>query len=346
MGPPLPPDGRRLLRPREVAVIAVVGLGLAMLFNVTPMKRTAETSSFGMRRSLSLAVLGPISRVSDALWLDRPRQALDAVVGDGGRGMAPAEEEFLGDATAAARVAHHRRRPPLASPSTTPRHPWTAQDPLRLWVGGDSVAGFLSIEMVELAEQSGVIVAHGHYKISTGLSRPDYYDWPAHLRQDLAAYDPEVVVFMVGANDDQPLAVEDRVYEFGSPEWRAEYARRVAAVMDMVTSQRRLLLWVGQPVMRSPDFDARMQFLNAIYRREAEEHPGVMYVDSRPLLSDRGSYSAYLPDAAGNQTLVRAPDGIHLTPQGGMRLASAVLDAVRTWWDEVPPGPGLPPRSY
>ena len=329
------PATRRLQRPQQVAVVALLGLGLAVLFNAGSMQRSAQTSPFGVRRTLSLAVLGPLSRLSGTLRLDRPRAALDALV-DHGR------PSGSGDATqpdvridAPAPVAHldgaqivHRTL--VRGPS---RHPWTPEQPLRLWVGGDSVSGFLTIEMVNLAQQTGVVSAHGHYKISTGLSRPDNFDWPATLREDAAAYDPEVVVFCVGANDDQAIATGDTVYEFGSAGWRDQYAHRVAAVMDMLTSQGRMVVWVGQPVMRSPDFMTHMSLMNDIYAAEAARRTDVVFFDSRHLFSDaQGNYAPYLPDSSGNLTLMRAEDGIHLTPQGGMRLAQAVLDTLRTRW--------------
>ena len=136
------PATRRLQRPQQVAVVALLGLGLAVLFNAGSMQRSAQTSPFGVRRTLSLAVLGPLSRLSGTLRLDRPRAALDALV-DHGR------PSGSGDATqpdvridAPAPVAHldgaqivHRTL--VRGPS---RHPWTPEQPLRLWVGGDSVS--------------------------------------------------------------------------------------------------------------------------------------------------------------------------------------------------------------
>jgi hypothetical protein len=59
--------------------------------------------------------------------------------------------------------------------------------------------------MAAIAQHDPGLAVHTHFQISTGLSRPDYYDWPAHLEQDMAAVDPRVVVLLVGANDDQPL---------------------------------------------------------------------------------------------------------------------------------------------
>jgi hypothetical protein len=218
---------------------------------------------------------------------------------------------------------------PSAPPPSGPAR--TATDPLRLWVGGDSVAGFLCYEVQAIAEHDPTLAVHTHFQISTGLSRPDYFDWPAHLAQDMAASNPEVVVFLAGANDDQPLETPGGgVADFGTPAWVAEYGRRAGALMDEVRHQGRTLVWIGLPVMRAPDFAARMEVIDDAGRRQAERRTGVLYLDSRPLFAGPGGgYAAYLPDDSGALTLMRAPDGVHLSPQGGMRLAEAVLGLIR-----------------
>ena len=338
------PPTRRLLRPRQVATVMLTGLLLATLLNARAMERSAQTSPYGARRDVTLAVLGPISRVSQALGLDRPRAALDAALGhDLGPGQISAEASL--DSLPLPRVVSTSAVAPAGDPVEVDPHPvlrptpppprptWTPQAPLHLWVGGDSVAGFLSIEMVNLAQQTGVIQAHGHYKISTGLSRPDYYDWPAHLAADVAAYNPQVVVFLAGANDDQPLQTAAGIVDFGTPAWQAEYSRRAGALMDMLTAEHRLVVWVGLPLMRSADFNTRMGLIDSLDQAQAATRPGVTFIDSRPIMADaQGHYSDYLPDASGQQTLMRAGDGIHLTPAGGTRLAAAVLDVVRGLW--------------
>jgi hypothetical protein len=351
-----PPSSRRLLRPRQVAVVGLVGLGLALLCDASALERSAESSPYGLRRTVELSVLHPLSWVSSTLRLDRPKAALESAmgrrettVGNSGGDVrieaAPAPSAVKVDPTlvpvtgpppegTAAQI--HRLRPS-----------WTAQQPLRLWVGGDSVAGYLSIEMVNIASETGVINAHGHYKTSTGLSRPDYYDWPAHLAEDMAQFNPEVAVFMVGANDDQPLSAGNDVYDFGSPQWREEYGRRVGRVMDMLTAEGRLVFWVGQPVMHDAGFDSKMELENQIYRAQALQRAGVSYVDSRPLFSEAGGgYAPYLANESGELTLMRAPDGIHLTPAGGSRLALQVLRGIRDAWadDNLQDDTGLTPR--
>jgi hypothetical protein len=323
------------MRPRQLLVVALVALGLASLLDARSLERGAETSPFGVRRTVELTLLRPLLTVSDHLALDRPRDALDALLrrSDDG-GPAPPEAASL-PPPLPVRVSASGVR--LRLPATGPAQPAppsprvrTAADPLRLWVGGDSVAGFLCYEMEAIAQHDPGLAVHTHFQISTGLSRPDYYDWPAHLAQDMAATNPEVVVLLVGANDDQPLQTAGGgVADFASPEWTAEYGRRAGALMDEVRRQGRTAVWVGLPVMRAHDFGARMEVIEDAVRRQAARRPGVLFLDSRPLFADpAGAYAAYLPDDSGALTLMRAPDGVHLSPQGGMRLAQAVLRMV------------------
>ncbi|HEY6379127.1 MAG TPA: DUF459 domain-containing protein, partial [Candidatus Dormibacteraeota bacterium] len=335
---------RRTMRPRQLAVVLVVAALGGLLLNAVSMERDAQTSAFGLRRTAALAVLQPLAAFSHALGLDRPRAALAGLAGHDDSGSPGGGSHDIADGSpqtggtllpvaavaAAATTASPAHRSASADRVIAARVP-TRADPLRVWVGGDSVAGFFGFGLDDLAAATGTVAAHSHYQISTGLSRPDYYDWPAHLEADMRAYNPEVVILLVGANDDQPLAVGNQVDDFGSAGWKAEYARRVGAVMDQILAEHRMVVWVGQPVMRAADFDAHMQLENAIYRSEAARRPGVVFFDSRPVLSDGGGgYRPYLPDGSGGVSLMRAGDGIHLTPAGGRRLARAVLDAVLT----------------
>ncbi|TMD96865.1 MAG: DUF459 domain-containing protein [Chloroflexi bacterium] len=324
------------MRPRQLLLVIVIALGLAALMDARSLERSAQTSPFGLRRSVELTVLRPLVTVSDHLALDRPRMALDALLhrSDDG-GPAPPEPASL-PPPQQVRVASsglRLRLPATGEASPPPAAPRvrTAADPLRLWVGGDSVAGFLCYEMEAIAEHDPALAVRTHFQISTGLSRPDYYDWPAHLAQDTATGNPEVVVLLVGANDDQPLETPGGgVADFATPEWVTEYGRRAGALMDQVRREGRTVVWVGLPVMRAHDFGARMDVIDNAARRQAARRPGVLFLDSRPLFSDAGgAYAAYLPDDSGALTLMRAPDGVHLSPQGGTRLAEAVLRLIR-----------------
>jgi lysophospholipase L1-like esterase len=218
----------------------------------------------------------------------------------------------------------------VTGPNTTSLRPASSSSPLGMYSGGDSVAGFVDSSRADQANGTGRYRAFGEYHVSSGLGRPDYYDWPAHLRDEMAQRNPDVVTVMFGANDTTFYSyVDGSITSIGSAHFNNEYPGRVGQVMDMLTGQGRRVFWIGQPIMRDAGFDSEMRLVDGIYRRAAESRPGVTYCDSRALFSDsHGQYTAYLPDGSGHMVLVRGDDGIHLTPAGGQRLAAALLAVI------------------
>jgi hypothetical protein len=200
----------------------------------------------------------------------------------------------------------------------------TAEEPLRMWLGGDSMTIELAQSVTEAATERPEIDLTTEPQVSSGLTRPDFFDWPTHLRDEVLPTGPEVVVVMFGANDSQGMDVEGTAYQPDTPEWQAEYRRRVGVLMDQLRGDGRLVVWVGQPHMRDAGFDARMAVLDDIYAEEAESRPWVHFLDSRPVLSPDGDgYQATDGDVA-----LRQSDGIHLDRGGAAALADAVLDVV------------------
>jgi hypothetical protein len=179
-----------------------------------------------------------------------------------------------------------------------------------------------------------VVDATVEFRYSTGLTRPDYYDWPGHLRGVLGQSPrPEVVVVLFGANDMQPIMTPTGVAGVGTDGWRREYARRVDALMTDLTRGGADVYWVGQPPMRSATLSARMAMVDRIFAAQAARHPDVTFVDAWPVFaSTDGGFSADLPDASGHLVRVRDDDGVHLTPAGGDLLARATLQAVSARW--------------
>ena len=85
--------------------------------------------------------------------------------------------------------------------------------------------------------------------------------------------------------------------------------------------------------MKDFGYRERIAMMNHIYEAEAKKRPGVTFVSTwRALANEKGSYTEYLKDENGDQVLMRAPDGIHLTRAGGDRMAQVVLDAIMKDW--------------
>ena len=169
-----------------------------------------------------------------------------------------------------------------------------------------------------LSEDTRLVKARLEYKISSGLSRPDYFDWPQRLVDQLVDYDPEATVVLFGANDAQNIMFQGKVLEVGSKAWQEAYQKRVGRAMRILTRGGRRVYWVGNPIMRNAVYRDRIAMMDHIYEAEAARHPGVTFVDSWHLMAnDKGSYAEYLRDADGDPVLMRAPDGIHLDTRRG-----------------------------
>jgi hypothetical protein len=286
-----------------------------------------------------LAVWHPVQDVSHLLQLYRIRQLADRAAGNGddhrGGSVVPAASAPTTTPKATNGTTPDRGAPPTSAPPPpdgTLRTP-TAGKPLRLWVGGDSLAQVFGQSLVSASEATGVMAPKLHYEISSGLARPDFYDWPGALADDVRSQRPEVVVVLFGANDAQGLVLPDAspVPDVSDPRWTVEYRRRVGALMDQLRADGRLVVWVGQPPMRSRSFDSRMKIVNAAYAAEAASRPWVLYVDPARVVGDRtGRFTDLLPDASGTPVDVRQPDGIHLTRAGGDRLAAPVLALIES----------------
>jgi hypothetical protein len=210
----------------------------------------------------------------------------------------------------------------------------TAAKPVTILDVGDSLGEDLGIGLGStLGTDPLVRVVQAAYGDS-GLARPDFYDWPAHLAADLAEYHPQVVTILIGGNDSQNFDVNEEPVVFGTAEWHTIYSQRVALMMSETLQAGAKMVWVGLPIMSNPVFSASMQTLNAIYEAQAARHPGVEFLSTWSLFSNaEGQYSAYLTNSSGQTVLARDPDGVHIAPPGGCDMvAEAATNEIEKIW--------------
>ena len=321
----------------HVIVVVVVALLGGGILNAQALTDAAARQPFGWKRTVAVVAATPFRGIAGLTRLDRPH----AVLARAAAGTVGQPGEAAPGAGPASPIDEQQE--PAAAPTTLPttapteaaqrRGPPTRRDPLRVWVGGDSLTSEFGPALSDRLARTDRGVAAVEFRFSTGLARPDFFDWPARLRQIATRQDPDVFVVMFGANDGQNLEVDGKVLTFDSPEWRAEYQERVDAVMGQLATDQRTVYWIGQPVMADAGFDAKMQALNAIYRSTSRAHPSVTYVDTRRLFSDDdGLFASYLDDPNGQSTLMRQQDGVHFTRAGGERLTTVVFEAIDDHW--------------
>ena len=325
----------RPISPAALVLVTLAALLLVALLNCDELVQLAQRLPYGSQRTIAVDLADVDRDVSRALWLDRPRHALDRLLGHGPAGGA----HPVSPVTPSRPAVSSPTPGPSATvgpsrPSATAPPPPSAAHPLRVFLAGDSVGEDVGLALQQLADRSKVVSLDNAARISTGLTRPDYFDWPARLQQALAASQPpQAVVVMVGGNDAQPILTPHGPAGFGTAAWFAEYRRRVAATMAMLTGRGVDVYWIGQPLMQSDDLNRQLGQIDAVFASEAARHAGVTFIDARPLLADaNGHYAEYLPGPGGTLVQVRWGDGVHMTPVGAARVAGYLWNVMRHRW--------------
>jgi hypothetical protein len=317
-------------------LILVISLALAALLDAEGLRKQAQIQPEGVQRRIALAVTRPLVDVSRTLHLTSPRHELQVAIGrehedDIDTGVHLTLPPPAGPLPSRP-PKHHARRPrPQAKPV------FTAARPLRLWVAGDSLAQVPGDGLERVAPAS-IDVTTVESRLSTGLARPDLYNWYTRFKQVIAKAKPRVVVLSFGADDahDFMAGVPDgrSVGPFGSPTWIAEYRRRVDGVTREFNAAGIRTVWLGLPIPDGPGFRRSFPVVNAILASVARRHPRLsQYVDTWHMLdSAHGKYTPYLR-VGGRVTLMRLPDGVHYTAAAGDMIARAVVDDLRADYD-------------
>jgi hypothetical protein len=194
-------------------------------------------------------------------------------------------------------------------------------------VGDSLMAVSLAPNLNRELKKLGVTKVIQAYRSGTGLSRPDYFNWMTEYPKLLAGQSPKIIICTIGSNDAQGFQVGNKVYQFGQPEWSAEYARRLESFLMMLQAQNAQVYWVTLPKMRNPVFDAKIQALNKLVANRLEGQARITLISPNAILSPENpnAYIEYARDSKSGQEQLRTEDGIHLSDAGGRKLALGVI---------------------
>ena len=201
---------------------------------------------------------------------------------------------------------------------------------LTIGVFGDSMGDGLWQGLYRHLHQAGQVDVVRFSRASTGLTRYDYVDIQAQTTTQLAQRHVDIAVVMFGTNDEQGIIDHGKVYAFNTPAWQAAYGARIDALVALLRGQGAAVYWVGLPKMEKAGFDQRAGILNALLESRARAL-GVPFIPTVPASVDEtGQYDAYLRVAGqAHPQLMRARDGIHMTPAGYLRIATPVAERIR-----------------
>ena len=329
-----PSYGRRLMPAGRVLVVMLVMLSLWTLLYAPTLKRAAEASPEGVRRSASLVVLTPIAAVSEWIGLDLLAETIERAVGRAPRPrgpfVPPPEDVPTVSPDPGDTDEPSEEFEPIRVPTTTRR--------LRVVVVGDSLAAGLGYFAERVFRPRLVRVAR-QGRISTGLARPDYFNWPFAMRRIVDAFDPDLVIVMLGENDHQSLATVSggQAAQIGTGAWPAEYRSRVLELMRIGTSRGAKMVWAGLPMSSDARFRVHSQRQNTIFQYAAGVTPNVAYFDAWTRFADprTGGYTAYFREG-GQVLLVREGDGLHFNAVGYTLLAREIAELAAEEFDLVP----------
>ena len=228
-----------------------------------------------------------------------------------------------------------------ATPDTLPVAAEPADSTFRILVVGDGLAGGLGAGMTRMSQDDEQFEIINRFNESSGLARPEVYDWPNAVTKIMSDRPVDAVVVLVGVNDRQDIRKANFRYPFRSPDWVTGYEANVGRLLEAAKATSAKVFWVSIPPMADPTFDGDMRYLSDIHAKlvtGAGEH----FVDVRPaFLAADGSYVDKGPDETGTERKLRSRDGITFFKQGNNRFGQLVLADIKKYMtipnESVPP---------
>ena len=344
---------RRIYDTKSLAIVCVSFGMFLLLLESGGLVSWASRMEVGPAQTRWLAVLEPFEAALGHIGLTAPRRALIDVAERAGTGMHFFAEKGTvesGDMVDMDAMARHQ---PAFAPEEAP---WPADgvstvDDCELSEtsedsGGESIAAGaggagsgtvvlvgdsmmavgLAPSLVRILDKDGRFKAIRAHKSATGLSRPEIYNWPDAYRAVQGKYRPDFVMCAMGGNDAQNVRYEGKVLKFGTVEWDSLYKERVREMARLFSTGGTRALWIGLPVMRSPDFRKKIEHVNDLVRETLKEFPTVEFMESSPAVSGKdGSFISQRQGEKGKMIKIRAEDGIHLSDAGGRAIAEMAV---------------------
>jgi len=197
---------------------------------------------------------------------------------------------------------------------------------INIAIMGDSIADGIWGGMVRMLIRDRRYTMWREAKNSSGFTSSD---WLTQL-DAVIERKPDAIVVLMGTNDRQSLVIRDKArFLFRTKDWEAGYVKRIGDFMDRATTVGIPMIWVRLPIMRDDKWNEESIYLNALFKKEADER-GVVFLATWDMTADKeGKYQPYGLDLKGDKRLLRANDGIHFTEPGYEMIADAVLRTLR-----------------
>lgn len=196
---------------------------------------------------------------------------------------------------------------------------------------GDSLADGIWAGLSRVLRNESCFEALRFGRNSTGLTRPDRFDWNERVGEILAQQrEARVAILAVGLNDRQPAAGDGRrSAPLGSDAWAEVYGARLAAIVNRLAKRKVETFIIGVPIVRDEVAQRDYAYINQVLEASATSS-GATFIPLWPVTADEaGRYKAQEPDASGKLRKWRADDGVHFTSPGYEAIAQHILTGIR-----------------
>jgi hypothetical protein len=145
--------------------------------------------------------------------------------------------------------------------------------------------------------------------------------WPASIRDSVAAFDPDLVVILVGRWETMDRVHDGRWTQLGDPAFDDYLRGQLTQAVNIASARGATVVFATEPYNRRgerpdgglwpEDEPARVDRWNALLHQVAAQHPAtVRMLDLAARLCPRGAF-AWQIDGVRLRS-----DGVHLTPDG------------------------------
>ena len=319
-----------------------LALGMGALVGRELHAEAERNHALGEGPRWQVAATAALARVGAVTGLARLREALEerkrAFYGTaftvGGRQApppVPASAEASDDAEPA---AHASADAEPIDPAPAEAEPIAPAPRRVLLVGASSIQTDLGRALERHLEVFEGVEVLRHGRHSTGMARPDYFDWNARALELSADFRPDLVIAQFGGNDGQGLTDRDTgraVAPFFTDAWDAEYGARLEAFVDLFADDGVPVVILGMPAMRNAYHQSKMARINAV-TRAACERAGAYFVDTFAMTADADGNPLARAEVDGRTRIVHASDGMHLSLYGSDMVAAGIVDALAGWF--------------
>ncbi len=208
-------------------------------------------------------------------------------------------------------------------------NPFPETNKYKLYVIGDFLAAGLASALPEALDESASVEVAQETRNSSGLARPDRYNWSRRIEDLLEDQTVHIAVVMLGSNDRRRIRTASGFEDFGTEAWAEAYRLRVDSIIEDLTEAKVAVYWMGLPIVADEEARAEYEEINSVIR-ERVYLGGVKYIDTWNGFSDQfGNFSAYGPSVEGVTKRLRDNNGIGFTAEGNRKLAEFAASVIK-----------------